>query len=225
MKRLILFIALIFSAFFTNAQVNLGMSQAIIGLPDTVNYGDTANIRVYVKNYGPSTFTGDIVLYTAVDTGTGLNITNIDTSLYNTSNFQQGDSLQAVLPQDFSNPQYDYKRNIVVIWPSAINAITQDSVTDSVYVLDPTGVKQVILHENFLKIYPNPSSDELNLQPEDLGKEFFEEIRILDLEGREIRKMKYEDLISLKGLKSGIYYLEIRSKKYCTRIKMIKAAY
>jgi hypothetical protein len=227
MKRLLLIpVLLIALSFSSQAQVNLGMVQNNPVQEDTVNYADVVFYNIYVKNYGPDTFNGDITVYTAVDSlggGGGFNIISMDTSLYNTSNFLPGDSLEVYRNDTIMGPDYHLQRNIVVIWPSAIGTTTLDSVRDSIFVLDPTRVREFVLKSDYIRIYPNPCSDVLNIGQSATGDVLFDEVRIIDISGKEIKKCSFEKMISFKGLTKGTYFLEFRSKEKYMVVKVIKS--
>jgi hypothetical protein len=222
MKKFLLFFGIFINAFAIHAQVSLGISHIIYFYPDTVNHGDSINYTAFVKNYGPSTFNGDIKVHTAVlDTANGsLNIVGIDTTLYNTANLSANDSVSVYINGVCDSTNYRKGNNIVVIWPSAVNATTRDSVHDTVYVRELSSVKTIIVSKH-LKLYPNPVNN-IGYIHEENYQNTFETIIITDQVGRIVKTIKYSEFIDFTGMQSGIYYLAISSKSLTTVLKVIK---
>jgi hypothetical protein len=95
--------------------------------------------------------------------------------------------------------------------------------TDSIYCQTWTGLSELTNNRNKISIYPNPSSNEVHIKS-DYPMEL---IQIINLLGQiaftsEMNKDK-EFILSLGFLKSGIYYLKIKSTRgfYNTKINII----
>lgn len=219
MKKVILFLIFVISSCSVQAQASLGISKTIINFPDTVNEGDTTTFTVYLKNYGPSDFNGDVTINMAIDSGSVPPHNSI--LLDSVSNFKPGDSLAVMITETFSAPSYSKGKNIVVIWPSALNTNTQDSLRAEVYVIDITGIKDPVLVSQLLKLYPNPVVNQLNLQIA-ADNVIAEEIRIINSAGQVLKLIYNSNTISFSDLPAGSYHLAVRTKEKVVSLKVIK---
>jgi hypothetical protein len=55
------------------------------------------------------------------------------------------------------------------------------------------------------KIWPNPASDVINLEAEDLALSPKAYISIIDLQGRQVMKIPYSERIDISSLRAGFY--------------------
>jgi hypothetical protein len=62
------------------------------------------------------------------------------------------------------------------------------------------------VYSNF-RMWPNPASDYINLDCSDLALSRSAFISVIDLQGREMMRVPYRELIDVSGLKQGIYTL------------------
>ena len=98
------------------------------------------------------------------------------------------------------------------------------SATVVVTVL-PNGVDELRIGNEELRIIPNPNNGVFDV--EILNSEFRikdEELRIVNVLGQEVKKEKLlskKQKISLEGIESGIYYLQIVSKGTTVGVKKI----
>jgi len=83
------------------------------------------------------------------------------------------------------------------------------SDTSDIYpVTNYTGINDVHLQAKSIKVYPNPTNNELYIQSPVLIN-----VMLTDVAGRMIREIKNAHSISVKDLDAGIYLLQIRNKE------------
>jgi hypothetical protein len=76
---------------------------------------------------------------------------------------------------------------------------------------------------NTLEIYPNPTSNILNIKSLD-NHQSIKNIEILDITGKSILKRNFENenFITLRGINSGVYLIRIVSNKGIATLKFVK---
>lgn len=83
---------------------------------------------------------------------------------------------------------------------------------DCSLIQSPTSINEI--HENLIRIYPNPVSSELNI---DIEIRNLEQIELYDGYGRLIKKKEIRGMekisLVMEELESGAYYIRIRDKK------------
>lgn len=77
----------------------------------------------------------------------------------------------------------------------------------------------VSLNENEIKwaAYPNPTSDFIRIE----GSQVWKSYRMTDLSGKTVLRGSQQNLIDLRGLPQGVYFLEIHGQK-SRQIKILK---
>ncbi|MBK7183378.1 MAG: T9SS type A sorting domain-containing protein [Bacteroidetes bacterium] len=208
MKKLFLLIA-IGLIVNTKAQTTLGMSTITPpNLVDTVNAGSTHTYTVWVKNLGTQAFSDTLSIYTAVaDSMFGLNIVNVYNS-NSTINIAPADSAQFTMTEVYNVSPTGYKTGIdvIVVWPVAQGAITADSLTFNIFIVDATGIKDIDLN-NILKLYPNPTAEKLTIDlPNNLT---INSIRLIDMQGKESVLVANGNCINVENIAKGNYILNI----------------
>jgi len=117
------------------------------------------------------------------------------------------------------NPTHNFyiEGNYTVVCVSS-NGLCSDTATINIIIEAPLGISS--LNEN-LKIYPNPSSSILHI----LSSETIENMRIIDLDGREIMNQKFVNSktiqLNVSALESGIYFIEYFSKQRIKRNRFV----
>ena len=117
------------------------------------------------------------------------------------------------------NPTHNFyiEGNYTVVCVSS-NGLCSDTATINIIIEAPLGISS--LNEN-VNIYPNPSSSILHIQ----SSETIENMRIIDLDGREIMNQKFVNSntiqLNVSALESGIYFIEYFSKQRMKRNRFV----
>ncbi|MBL7888132.1 MAG: T9SS type A sorting domain-containing protein [Bacteroidia bacterium] len=208
MKKIFFFLFMAVAA-SNNAQTALGMSQIIpVNLVDTVTAGSSHSHTVYVKNTGNTVFNDSITIYTAVDDSLlGFSIVDV----YNSNSIislNPGDSAAFALTAVYNLSPTGYKTgvDIIVVWPYATNATITDSLTYSVYIIDPNGINELNIYTS-LKVFPNPAKDHVLIDAIENKK--IKSIRLIDTKGCSLNIELNGSIINVENLSEGIYILDI----------------
>lgn len=67
--------------------------------------------------------------------------------------------------------------------------------------------------EETIKVYPNPSNDEININTE----YYFDKIQLLNIYGQEVINTSFNHTLDISQLNSGIYYLKLTNSKTHTQ--------
>lgn len=204
----------------TQAQ-NLQIQNAIYNLPDTVSYGDTANISVYIKNADTVPFSGSMSLYMGLDTNMQLPV--IDSTSLFINNFLPGDSVPMSFLTIFdttsgaNGQHFRTGNNIVVVWPKTTNI--NGSAQKEVFIETPLyASKNELLLPDPIP-YPNPTKDKVNV-PTSYKTE---ELKLYNNMGVAYPvRMMSKGSIDLSEIPSGIYFLHILHKDKPTVYKILK---
>lgn len=106
------------------------------------------------------------------------------------------------------------------------NSGTSTTWTDAfvaTYTYTPTGIILSDETASAFHVYPNPAGSELAVK----GREKVEELKIMDMLGKEIMQTKIEEpseftRIQTAGLQSGIYFIRIKTKDNTVEKKFVK---
>lgn len=212
MKKILLITAFLLSIFNQNLSAQsadtLSVFQFSTWTHDTVFMNDNVNVTVILQNDG-SSFVGDsIILYATVNT-TG------DTALIEqlgALTMLANDTLTFPLTWQIDPTKYIPDNNITVIWPANESGTThaKDSLFLSSYVIDTTvGIK--IIAPVRLKVFPNPTSDELFIdvdRPED-----YAHVKIIDAQGRVVMFVEeVPKVIYVNHLVTGLYHIHLQKR-------------
>ena len=98
------------------------------------------------------------------------------------------------------------------------NGLCSDTAYVNIIIDAPLGISS--LNEN-VKIYPNPTNNILHIQ----SSETIDNMRIIDLDGREIMHQKFVNSNSIQlnvsAWKSGIYFIEYYSQQKIKRNRFV----
>ena len=182
---------------------------SLINFPDTAFNGQVAPVTIVIQNIGTAPFQGVVSVAIQVDspsTGTGL--------LY------FGSQPTIILPLDtsvltppngflFDNNLFKPGNNVVVVWPYSTQAVIVDTLTTQVYYFNVAGVDQ-LTNSNSFSIYPNPTSNKINLKSND---KIIESVRIFNLEGQSISNFLHVNntriQIDISDFPTGIYLIQL----------------
>lgn len=224
---LLVFTALLFVSKTGSAQASLGISQySYFILNDTVPAYSTDSISIFVVNRGVSSFSGNFTIKTAVkDSNSVATYHQVDSAntLFPVS-IAVGDSVPFSLAPYYimgdSSTQHHFDINVIVIWPVALTASTDDSLMFNIFIVLNVGVQEIDLTQ-LVKAYPNPTTDNLTL--ENTSQKAIEEVRIYDITGRIIQIEKNPSIICTDTWKAGTYMIKIQLENKQTRtIRVIK---
>jgi hypothetical protein len=162
--------------------------------------------------------------------GNYVSIDNVNASYSSYYFISNGDGITPPYNQDPTYIQYDgYTKLLRAISPTTIGkkyhiiisiADVQDAIYDSGVFLSSNSFGYTNLAEktkNNLNIYPNPSSDFINLKDIDLTQ--VEKIELIDGMGKIVENFEIKTLLNLEHVKNGNYILKITSKSTCQYIK------
>jgi hypothetical protein len=93
-----------------------------------------------------------------------------------------------------------------------------ESGTDCSAFPEPVRLNNEVFIHNPVTIYPNPTTDVINI----VSDETIEQLRLFDLQGRELKFVKNISLIDLSLLPKGVYLLTIKTDKTFQSQRIIK---
>jgi hypothetical protein len=93
-----------------------------------------------------------------------------------------------------------------------------ESGTDCSAFPEPVRLNNEVFIHNPVTIYPNPTTDVINI----VSNETIEQLRLFDLQGRELKFVKNISLIDLSLLPKGVYLLTIKTDKTFQTQQIIK---
>ncbi len=70
-----------------------------------------------------------------------------------------------------------------------------------------------------LKIYPNPTTDYINING---GNDLFKSIKLIDAQGKIVLNQEFAEVLSLKSLAPGSYFLKLESEEFSKTYKINK---
>lgn len=206
MKKIVLSLIIILASLETMAQTSIGFANHNTpGLSDTLIKNTTITYGVMVENTGTQPITNPFKVYVAV-TDSAFVFQYVDSITVTPNSLLAGNTMNVLITHLVDPAKFMDGGNTVVIWPAAPGVTTTDTIVKGVYVIDFQDVDE--LSENELIIYPNPVSDILFIRSETR----LEEVRIFDLNGREVLRTK-NTIIDLSSLETSIYLIEIKDEK------------
>jgi hypothetical protein len=207
MKRILFFAVILFNL-NSIAQVSMGVTGFNSPANDTVIAGSTETYSVWIKNYGPGNFNDMVYLSSGIRDSSSVIADTLST--FNTGSLviNAGDSVSVDLTTTYNiTPTgYRYGIDVIVIWPYAQNAIVVDSLEFVVYILDPTGTKELDVNQ-LIRLYPNPAVNEVSI--DNSGGTAVKSINIYDLSGRLLISNRDQTTINTECLSPGMYCVEI----------------
>ena len=202
------------------ATLGIGAGRQVFGIDDTVCTGYTDVYSVYVKNKGNAAYTGTVYLYTYVDSSNGfLQDGSFDTAFVSLA---PGDSVQMYHTHAYDTMGvFRAGGNIVVIWPSGNSISTVDSSLLTPVDMEICSGVNDITQEHSVVLFPNPSDNDIFIRNENEQNEVVR-IRVLDISGREVAFYHNAQIISVRSLSPGLYFLEATFRDHSREIYRIQ---
>lgn len=220
MKKLLLILTfLAFANLKSNAQLTISQFDFII-YADTVVANTIDSAKVWVVNPTGTTFNDALYVILDVQDSASVTFHNVDTLAFGALNIPPNDSVNVKIVQNFIvGPQkYHYDINVIVIWPYAISTGAGDSLIFPVFITIPDGINELNLL-NYIKIYPNPTSERINIDTQNS----VEEVRIYTVSGQLKIVEKNKLTIDISELPAGIYLVNVKLKNGKTQqLKIMK---
>ncbi|MEM7036063.1 MAG: T9SS type A sorting domain-containing protein [Bacteroidota bacterium] len=224
MKRTLLISTLVFALGFLSTALRAQPVFAVawdtvnFPIPMQLNSGDTVTYVYEVRNVGNQDFSSTLFHNIRVNNGP---VDTLATS--------QGDSLNVQgTPRQYSwsettgHPRYSGGINVVVIWPSAPNTETQDTVKGTLQI-GTLSMDDPLANEYKLLVFPNPFNASFQMQNA-VPHKVVDRVRMHDLQGRLLREEAgLPREMDLTGAASGVYILEVHYKDGgLQRLKIVK---
>lgn len=166
----------------------------------------------------PSTPPAVGYVYAVLPTGTTPTQDNFTLNFSNTS-VDNLDKTTEVPPVPFQlNESYD----VYVVAVCAISPITRSNELKETIVVNSVGMDEV--SKTSVKVYPNPTTDILTVNLENLNGEAAQ-ITLMDLTGKQLFSQKTQNSVidfSLANVVNGVYLLKIESPSITKTVKLIK---
>lgn len=178
---------------------------------DTLPAYSSDSVHIWIKNEGSVALNDNILLHVNVQDSSLFTYHTVDTTYTGLVSIPVGDSIPFSF-HPFYNigpTYYHYDINVIVIWPVASTATTGDSLTYAEFLTLPSGINDLDLN-NYIKAYPNPSTDKLYIES-DL-KNTIEEVRIYDTKGQLISIIQNESIINTESWCPGMYFIDVKIK-------------
>lgn len=219
MKR-ILIIMFVLTDLVCLSQAQISMSPSYYISPnDSVNFGDSVHITVYIKNTGNATFSGGMTVQAKRDTTFGV---SCGSSSLSVSGFQPGDSISTVITFTPSGGTFGFKvagnGNTIVVWPIVTGVFTGDSVRPILWINEPNGIREMTEHP--FQIFPNPATNQINIKSSLLLKHG--KLIIYDVFARKVEESLLKEVHDVSDLEPGSYWLIITTETESYRIPFIK---
>ena len=226
MKR-VFFIPLLFILTLSStlkAQSDLGIDSNFFSysIPTSTSFNNNDNYIVSVKNFGPQTYTGTVIVEFYLDSSTvGSSFVKLDSSIINNTVISPNSGVSDSALIHIDSTKFRSGINTVVIWPKTSSATTHDSLKINILVVGYAGINGPI-NTNKTIIFPVPMQNKLFVANKDQNF-IIEQVRIFDLSGRLIQDEKFNGSLDVSKLTSGVYTLEFSDKNGKTsRYKVIK---
>ncbi len=221
MKRLfsLLFVMFVLVTGYLRAQTSnfVFFPHILSGARTNIPQGTIVPDSISLKNNGPNTFLGTIKLQTSVDTlmNGGHIYVPLSLDTVQAASFPANASQYFQLSQTYSTKPQGGKcktgNNVIVIWPVfSTGGFSMDTIRDTVYInAGFAGISKLDVNSLF-NIYPNPAQNVLTIRNESAtGERLVQEIRILDLQGKQIALFLKRDIIDVGNLPKGFYLVEV----------------
>ena len=204
----------------SSSQVKLGMDKIYTYTPnDTVPSGTAVSLKTVVHNKGNTAFTGTISVIAKIDSvGKFIPLTSNTISV----TLNPGDTTITILTFTATAGQNGFKSsgngNTIVVWPISKDIQTVDSLSTILVIDNPAGI--IEYNSSSFSLYPNTANDKIYINQ--LNGIRFKQIIIYDVLAREIKQEAYSEIIDIKDLQTGIYWILISNGEKSYRQKFIK---
>lgn len=216
----ILFILFTITELVCRSQAQISMSPAYFIMPnDTVNFGDSVKISVFIKNTGNTAYSGAMTIQAKRDTTFGV---SCGSSSLSVSGFQPGDSIPTIITFTPAGGTFGFKvtgnGNTIVVWPIVTGALPGDSVRPVLWISDVNSIKE--FSEIPFQLYPNPVVKQIYLKTsKDLG---LCKMVVYDVFARNVKELPFTETVDVTEMLPGIYWLVITTETKAYRIPFIK---
>lgn len=225
MKKINLILLLIAGlAFNYNSQAqSLGFDTPPM-FPTTAALNDTNPVFVNlgIKNYGNAPFTGSNPIYLVTRVTSGGNLISIDSSMnvINQATIQPGSTYNFTYVEPYNSGRYVVGIDVVVIWPKSFGVPTHDSITYVIQITPPASIQEM-LAENGIAVYPNPCSNNLNIEYTGLNNPI-ERVRVFDMKGTLIFSKTRNEVIDFSQIPEATYVVEVSFQSGMRRVMRVQ---
>lgn len=204
-----------------NAQVYLSFAEDPT-YQDTVLMESVQDFYFLLENTGTDTLYEGVEIFMSITNQQDVtSTTSMGVFVAQDSIVAPGQMLQIVFSDTISSLRYTTGDNVVVIWPGVTaTPIGHETFTSFINVAAPVAVQE--LTSKALIAHPNPIKERAIIQLP--YNEVIETLRLLNIMGdvvleESVKTNKY--LLYAESLRSGVYFLELRSKEKLYQQKLI----
>ena len=105
--------------------------------------------------------------------------------------------------------------------PYNITKIDSMGCDSSVSYCQTVGINELMIKNENLKVYPNPTKDVLNIDVKDPFYMEYSTLKVRDVLGKTVLECMFHEVINIKELESGIYFLELYNKRKLIAVEKI----
>jgi hypothetical protein len=188
---------------------SLNISHVNFSKDTNLTFGGTDTLSYTITNIG-APYTGP--LYTHISTDNGITLADSCVLPAVTLAANAADSVHGTCTITLDSAHFHSGYNIVVVWSSGNARTAADTVKDSIYIKNPSGIHENNLSSTF-KIYPSVTKDLINVETS--GNIFPVKIFIEDISGRIVKvvcpspESRNRIKINTSDLNGGIYFLDM----------------
>lgn len=176
---------------------------------DKIHFGDTLEIRYWLKNMGDTAFEGRII--TNMNTNWNDSVA-LDTSVALIIN--PGDSVEITQKYNTGTSYFlNGETTVIVIWPTGdgTKSLFPPSRLKELTLTDDEAGIAVKNDLNRIRFYPNPATSFLYVQ--DFEKYQGCSISLIDASGRTYTLQSFSGRVDINRVPAGVYFLSVASKK------------
>lgn len=209
MKKIIIIIC-VFLGFVIKSDAQLRVSPYTYTIyADTVMANTIDSADVWIVNDSAVVFADFLNIAIDVQDSVGFLFHNVDSLNFGFRNIPAYDSVAIRIYQNFiiAPQKYHYDINVIVIWPYTISTGNGDSLIFPVFIEIPNSVKEIDITK-YIKVYPNPSSENVFID----SQSDIEEVMVYNNIGQLIETHSRTKIINIENLQKGTYLFEVKTK-------------